>query len=92
MVDEERIMKNEEPASPFIDLMTYEKYLTPASTVRRSNLIKGAQIACSGAQTIDVESHDAKQPTIITHRDGDTITGIEFICPCGLSTLVSLEY
>ena len=85
-------MSKENAISPFVDLLTYEQCNPSVSSTRRGNLIKGQHIACSGIERIEVDAQGEEQPTIITHRDGGTITGIEFVCPCGCSTIVSLEY
>jgi hypothetical protein len=85
-------MSKEKSAPQFVDLLTYEQCPTSASATRRGSLIKGQHIVCKGSEKIEVDCHDEGEPTVITHRNGDTITGIEFVCPCGRSTMVSLEY
>ncbi len=81
---------NHASESDFAELLNYNR--VGIAGVRRGNLIKARHISCTGTQTIDVSHSSVDQPTVIMHRDGDTITAIEFICACGASTLVSLEY
>ena len=74
----------------FTDLVNYT--CVGVAGAKNGNLIKSKHISCSGTKTIDVSHAASNQPTVIMHRDGDTVTAIEFVCTCGASTLVSLEY
>jgi hypothetical protein len=87
-----RDMPKENGSSQFVDLLSYKRCVPPAFAGKQGNLIKGHSLSCTGIRMIEVDSQDHDQPTIITHRDGETITAIEFVCPCGCSTVVSLEY
>ncbi|MBI5474629.1 MAG: hypothetical protein HY961_20010 [Ignavibacteriae bacterium] len=79
------------PTTPdFTDLVNYNQI--GAGSLRRGNVIKARHVMCAGQHAIDVSHASGDQPTVVMHREGDTITAIEFICSCGASTLVTLEY
>jgi hypothetical protein len=81
---------NQAGESDFTDLINYN--CVGVADAKIGRLIKSRHVSCVGTKNIDVSHAATNQPTVVMHRDGDTVTAIEFVCSCGASTLVSLEY
>jgi hypothetical protein len=79
------------PEEEFTDLASYKKVNMPG--IRSDdNVIKRVHVVHSGVEEIhrDIDSHGS--PDIVVHRNGDVVVGIDFICKCGHSASVQLEY
>jgi hypothetical protein len=77
--------------SVFEDLVSYKKVTTKQRRVK-GNIIKSAQAELTGRHRVEVETGDAKKPSVIMHRNGDTLEKIECVCSCGKTTMIDFEY
>jgi len=80
-----------EESNAFIDLASYQ-HIDTASVTAKSNIIKAEEIKSTGGAMIDVMEGNHEEPTVFVHRKGDQVVKIEFVCSCGKSTHVDLEY
>ena len=78
-------------SSSFVDLTAYESVRTQSLRVS-STIIKSAAVKDSGVAQIEIIDGDQVAPRIQIQREGDTIKQIEFICTCGKSAHLDLEY
>jgi hypothetical protein len=75
----------------FTDLASYQKVNMPG--VRSdANVIKRVHVVHSGVEEIHRDSDGHASPDVVVHRDGDVIVGIDFVCKCGHSASIRLEY
>jgi hypothetical protein len=75
----------------FVDLNAYENIRATSSHVR-SSVIKSTVIKDAGVAKIEIIDGEKGSPAIQVQREGDKIKQIEFICPCGKSAHLDLEY
>ena len=75
----------------FVELRSFEHVSSVAATTK-SNVVKSASVKDGGTVTIEVIDGSGSEPTIHIHRVGDNISKIEFVCACGKSTHLDLEY
>ena len=80
---------NNDPS--FVDLTAYESVRAAAPRVS-STIIKSAAVKNSGVAKIEIIDGDQMSPRIEIQREGDAIKQIEFMCPCGRSAHLDLEY
>ena len=77
--------------STFVDLNAFENIRAAAPPVS-SSIIKSSAIKESGVAKIEIIDGDHGVPTIQIEREGDRIKQIEFVCSCGKSARLDLEY
>ncbi len=75
----------------FVDLMSYDSLKTRSESVQ-SSVIKSSYVRNEGAAKIELLDGCRTEPSVYIHRQGDKIERIEFVCTCGKSTHVSLDY
>lgn len=79
------------PAEEFTDLAAYTKINTPG--IRSGdNVIKRVHVVHSGVEEIHRDTDNHTSPDIVVHRDGDVVVAIDFVCKCGHSASIRLEY
>ncbi|MGA9120031.1 MAG: hypothetical protein WB699_11775 [Bacteroidota bacterium] len=74
----------------FLDLASYKKVDMPSKL--HGNIIKAAHVSAVGAQKVGILAETKDDPMVILHKDGDRVTSAEFICKCGRSATLHLEY
>ncbi len=85
-------MAHDEPhGADFVDLLSYDN-VKSKSVRHRSNLIKSASILERGAAKIEYMDGEHTEPSIVVHRQDEKVARIEFICSCGKTSTISLEY
>ncbi|HTY39059.1 MAG TPA: hypothetical protein VMH23_18215 [Bacteroidota bacterium] len=75
----------------FVDLTSYETVRTKAQRIN-SSIIKSTSVKDAGVARIEIIDGDQASPRIQIQREGDRIKQIEFVCPCGKSAHLDLEY
>ena len=84
---EEQAQKTES----FVDLLSYDNLKTNTESTR-SSIIKSSLIRDAGVAKIEIIDGNRVEPSIFVHRKGDRIEKIEFVCTCGKSSHVAMEY
>ena len=79
-----------EPRS-FTDLSSFESVRVQTNT-SNGNIINGNQVRSLGTHAIEFHEAADDHPSVVVHRNGDRIDRIEFACPCGRATSITLEY
>ena len=82
---------HDQAGSSFADLRSFESLAIPGSR-QSGNVVKCDRVREQGVRAIEVHGGEADQPSIVTHKEGDRVTRIEFVCVCGRRTTVNLEY
>ena len=77
--------------NPFVDLTAYDHIKAPLSSVK-SSVVKSSTIRYNGVAKIEIIDGSQAEPAIQVQREGDRVKKIEFICPCGKSAHLDLEY
>lgn len=75
----------------FVGLTSFN-HITTFVASAKSSLVKSSSVKDTGVAKIEVSDGDGSEPSIHVHKQGDKITKIEFICSCGKSTHLDLEY
>ena len=83
--------ENTEKKNAFVDLASFES-VQPTKRRNQGNMIKGSCVVTRGIQKIEVSEGEGEQPTVIVHRVGDVVESVEFVCKCGQTTVLKLEY
>jgi hypothetical protein len=76
--------------TPFLDLASYKQVDMPRTS--RGNIIKAQHVTVGGSQKIGVLADAKDQPVVILHNDGERVVSAEFVCVCGRSATLHLEY
>jgi hypothetical protein len=86
-------MSDEKPgkSNTFVDLASFES-VKPVPKGNQGNMIKGSCVVARGIQKIEVSEGEGEQPTVVVHRVGDVVESIEFVCKCGQTTIIKLDY
>ena len=58
----------------------------------RKNVLKREQIVRKGVEEVGVDEKSSEDPLLFVQRDGDRVTGVDFLCKCGRSASIRLEY
>jgi hypothetical protein len=77
--------------SHFVDFVSYKQSYRVCRT-GGSRLIKAGNIAIVGERMIEVSTNADESPSVVVHKDHDTIVALEFRCQCGCSATVALDY
>lgn len=78
--------------SEFVSLISQESHSCVAKPLCHRNIIKAREVTLSGAVVVEHVGASPSEPTVLVHREGDTVTGIEFCCVCGKSAAVRFDY
>jgi hypothetical protein len=74
----------------FVDLASY-KAINVTKRIR-GNIIKSANISMGNSVQVGVTTEGKAEPIILLHRDGDRVIAAEFVCKCGRSATLHLDY
>jgi|WetSurMetagenome_2_1015567.scaffolds.fasta_scaffold28657_4 hypothetical protein len=58
----------------------------------RRNVLKRKQVLRRGVEEVGVDDKSPDDPLLFVQRDGDRVTGVDFLCKCGRSASLRLEY
>ncbi len=85
-------MKNpSHSSSNFVDLTAFQSIqATPSAAT--SSVIKAGAIRNAGVATIQILDGEPGTPTIQVQREGEKIRQIEFVCTCGKTAHLDLQY
>jgi hypothetical protein len=61
-------------------------------TSSRRNVLKRGQFIRRGVEEVSVDQKGPDDPLVFVQREGDHVTGIDFLCKCGRSASLRLEY
>jgi hypothetical protein len=56
------------------------------------NVIKRRQAVRKGVQEVGMDEKHLDDPLVFLQRDGDKVTKLDFLCKCGRSASIRLEY
>jgi hypothetical protein len=56
------------------------------------NVIKRNQVVRKGVQEVGMDEKHPDDPLVYVQREGDHVTQIDFLCKCGRSASLRLEY
>lgn len=76
--------------TPFMDLASYKQIEMP--TRQHGNIIKAAHVSLGGSQRVGVLGDAKDEPMVVLHKEGERVTSAEFVCVCGRSAILHLEY
>jgi hypothetical protein len=77
--------------SSFVDFLSFD-HINTEKTSTKSSIIKSSQIKQSGVSKIEVIEGTQSEPTVLIRRQGERIEKIEFVCTCGKSAHLDLQY
>jgi len=75
----------------FIDLASFD-CIHSSGAMNKSSVIKSSSVKHGGVQTIEIIEGETSEPSIHIQREGNRIESIDFVCTCGKTAHVSLEY
>ncbi len=75
---------------PFLDLAAYKRVGVPEQI--RGNIIKAAHISIAGTEKIGVLAGAKDEPVVVLHKEGEKVTSAEFVCKCGRSVILHMDY
>ena len=64
----------------------------PFATGPHRNVLKRKQVVRKGVEEVGVDDKNPEDPLLFVQRDGDRVTGVDFLCKCGRSASLRLEY
>jgi hypothetical protein len=64
----------------------------PRASRSPRNVIKRRQVVRRGVEEVGVDEKSSEDPLLYVQRDGDRVTGVDFLCKCGRSASLRLEY
>ena len=56
------------------------------------NIIKRNQVIQRGVEEVGLDEKHQEDPLVFVQRDGDRVTEVNFLCKCGRSASLRLEY
>jgi hypothetical protein len=56
------------------------------------NVLKRKQVLPGGVEEVGVDDKNPDDPLLFVQRDGNRVTGVDFLCKCGRSASLRLEY
>ncbi len=74
----------------FLDLASYSRVDVPGEV--RGNIIKAAHISISGTEKVGVIAGLKDEPVVVLHKEGERVTSAEFVCKCGRSVVLHMDY
>ena len=77
--------------SKFVDFSSFEHICSSAHSTK-SSVIKSTSVKDRGVAKIEIIDGESTEPSIYIHRQGERISKIEFVCSCGKSTHLDLEF
>ena len=75
---------------PFLDLASYKRVEVPIHT--RGNIIKAGRVTSVGTEKVGVIASGQDDPVVVLHKEGEQVVSAEFICKCGRSAMLHLDY
>jgi hypothetical protein len=79
------------PDRKFVDFGSFE-HISSSTQSTKSSIIKATSVSDKGIAKIDVIDGESAEPSIFIHREEERISKIEFVCSCGKSTHLDMEY
>ena len=58
----------------------------------KRNIIKRDQVIQKGVEEVGLDEKHQEDPLVFVQRDGDRVTEVDFLCKCGRSASLKLEY
>lgn len=58
----------------------------------KKNVIKRTQVVKRGVEEVGLDEKNSQDPLVFVQRDGDRVTSVDFLCKCGRSASLRLEY
>jgi hypothetical protein len=58
----------------------------------KKNVIKRKQVIKKGVEEVGLDEKNSQDPLVFVQRDGDRVTSVDFLCKCGRSASLRLEY
>jgi hypothetical protein len=81
----------EEQSDSFIELNLHEHaQLSPRG--KKGNIVKAANVDALGIDPSSDAPSQIQEPEVIVHQTHEKIESVEFRCPCGRHTEVTIEY
>lgn len=84
-------LSNQSKSNTFTDLASFT-HIASASVSTQSSIIKSSRVKLEGSTIIEVLDGHEVEPTVYVRREGDKVVRIEFLCVCGKSTHLDVEY
>ncbi len=75
---------------PFLDLASYTRVDVPEQI--RGNIIKAAHISIGGTEKVGVLAGMKDDPVVVLRKEGERVTSAEFVCKCGRSVILEMDY
>jgi hypothetical protein len=79
-------------SSEFIPLTLHTARAQSQVASYRRAVLKSRQVQDAGVVAIEPGDHESRTPTVLVHREGETVTAVEFCCTCGACSVVQLVY
>jgi hypothetical protein len=57
-----------------------------------ANIIKSGRVALNGTRQVEVPDIGGDSPRIILHREGEEVQRVEFVCKCGRTASLHIQY
>ncbi len=83
-------MVDKHDEGPFLDLASYKQVTLPERV--RGNIIKAAHIVSSGTEQVGVLANGKDEPVVVLHKEGEQVVSAEFVCKCGRSVTLHMDY
>lgn len=64
----------------------------PQAVISRKNVLKRSQVLRRGVEEVGVNENSPEDPLVFVQREGDLVTGVDFLCKCGRSASLRLTY
>ena len=58
----------------------------------RKNVLKSKQVVKKGVEEVGLDEKNSQDPLVFVQRDGDRVTSVDFLCKCGRSASLRMEY
>jgi hypothetical protein len=84
-------MMDDKNTPEFIDLLAGDARAR-RTAAPPANIIKARSVTVTGTRQVEVPAATADEPRVILHRDGEEIQQIEFVCTCGKTASLHIQY
>jgi hypothetical protein len=75
----------------FIDLLAADvrakRHKSPLA-----NVIKAGRVAVKGIRRVELPETGGDTPRIVLHREGEEVQRVEFVCKCGRTASLHIQY
>jgi hypothetical protein len=82
-------MKEQEHTN-FVDLASYKNANIPPQI--RGNIIKARHVSIQNSVLVGTVQGTKNDPVILLHREGERVIAAEFVCKCGRTATLHLDY